>query len=208
MVRLKSTDVAALVIDEARTPWQRQPGEGSRAFEAFALYRDLTAGERSGRLVAQELGKSATIVFRWSVRWSWRERVEAWDDHCDRETQRTVVSARLEAARRQAHAARAIQDFAWQRLKASRLVGVSGPHLVRVWELAARVEREALRLVESPPAEPPEAVEAVEVTANPAQSLLDFVHAHPEAHARVVKHLYALDRILKGDDADDAASEG
>lgn len=59
-------------------PFDRQPGEGSRAWEAFQTYRD-SGPERSVRGVARKLNKSSTIIGRWSGRWSWVERVKAWE---------------------------------------------------------------------------------------------------------------------------------
>lgn len=62
--------------------WERQEGETDKAYEAFALYRDMGAS-RSVRDVAQKLGKSATLISRWSSANNWVERVSAWDDQED-----------------------------------------------------------------------------------------------------------------------------
>jgi hypothetical protein len=56
--------------------------ETDPAFEAFATYRDL-GPDRSLKAVAQELGKSASLISRWSVRHSWGSRVRAWDVRLD-----------------------------------------------------------------------------------------------------------------------------
>ena len=63
-----------------RQPWERRKGESRKAYDAFCCYRDLDA-TRSGAIVAKALGKSETLIERWSARWGWVERAHAWDDH-------------------------------------------------------------------------------------------------------------------------------
>lgn len=58
--------------------WDRQPGEGVKAFEAFNTYL-LMGTERSLSKVAQELHKSRTLMAKWSGLWNWVERAAAWD---------------------------------------------------------------------------------------------------------------------------------
>lgn len=60
-------------------PWERQPKETAKAFEAFFLYLHMGA-ERGIRAVAQKLGKSVTLISRWSSDWDWVERTRAWDN--------------------------------------------------------------------------------------------------------------------------------
>jgi hypothetical protein len=64
-------------------PWERQPGEGDQAFQAFATYRDM-GPDRSTRAVAQKLSKSASLIGRWSTQHRWVIRVEAWERENDR----------------------------------------------------------------------------------------------------------------------------
>src|SRR5690606_17803428 len=99
--------------------WERQGGETDKAYEAFALYRDMGVN-RSVRDVAQQLGKSAALIARWSSKKNWVERVSAWDDHederrrernlrrqkqvednawVDYETMRRVIAKRVETLR-------------------------------------------------------------------------------------------------------------
>lgn len=71
-------------------PWERQPGETAKAFEAFALYRDMGA-TRSVRNVAQVLHKSSTQIGRWSSAFNWPERATAWDAEQDRRAREKQV---------------------------------------------------------------------------------------------------------------------
>ena len=73
-------------------PWEQQDGEGTRAFEAFQTYRDMGA-ERSLVKVARKLGKSSTIVERWSRLWDWVNRVREYDREMDRQAHEQAVKS-------------------------------------------------------------------------------------------------------------------
>ena len=59
-------------------PWERQEGESAKAFEAFTIYAGLGA-DRSLRAVAQQLGKSKTLMDRWSSTYGWVARAAEYD---------------------------------------------------------------------------------------------------------------------------------
>lgn len=60
-------------------PWERQPKESAKAFEAFEIYCQMGT-ERSIQKVAQKLTKSTTLLKRWSSQWDWQERCRAYDN--------------------------------------------------------------------------------------------------------------------------------
>ena len=80
--------------------WEQLANESPDAYEAFALYRDMAyrtvnakgdtvftdyvASKRSVRTVVQELDKSLTQISRWSAKYRWVERAQAYDKHIDR----------------------------------------------------------------------------------------------------------------------------
>lgn len=64
-------------------PWERQEGEGPERWEAFLRYRELGLG-RSLVQVAQNLGKSNTLLHVWSSEGGWVARAEAYDREQDR----------------------------------------------------------------------------------------------------------------------------
>lgn len=66
--------------------YEQMAGESSKAFEAFALYRDM-GSQRSMRQVEQRLNKSLTLLAKWSKKWNWQERIRAYDADLDRKTQ-------------------------------------------------------------------------------------------------------------------------
>lgn len=59
-------------------PWDRQPGETSKAYEAFQVYLDQGSA-RSTRSVGEALGKSDALMHRWSSKYGWPDRARAWD---------------------------------------------------------------------------------------------------------------------------------
>ncbi len=62
--------------------WERQPKESPQAFEAFQAYIQVKDEGTGGiREVARRLGKSATIIGRWSDRNRWQERYRAYQNH-------------------------------------------------------------------------------------------------------------------------------
>ena len=69
-----------------RKPWERQPGETSKAFQAFQVYLMLpTVGDiderRSLKNTAERLNlKSMTGVADWSAKYNWVARAQAYDD--------------------------------------------------------------------------------------------------------------------------------
>lgn len=127
-------------LAEDRELWERQPNESQPAFEAFAKYRDQVS-KRSIRRVAQELGKSATLMTRWSIEWQWVDRVKAYDAELDRKAR----DIRLEEIKRMnethAKAATALITKALQRLKDMPLDEMRPSDVVNFIEKAAKLER-------------------------------------------------------------------
>jgi hypothetical protein len=57
--------------------FEQQPKESAKAFAAFKLYLEMGPA-RSLEAVRVKLGKSARLIQRWSSRWRWGERVQAY----------------------------------------------------------------------------------------------------------------------------------
>ena len=64
-------------------PWERQEDETPKQFEAFRVYRDM-GEDRTLAKVGKELGKSTTLMERWSSKNNWVDRCVAWDNEQDR----------------------------------------------------------------------------------------------------------------------------
>lgn len=64
-------------------PETKRTDESPEAFEAFATYRDMGVG-RSTAAVGRELGKSKTVMDRWSSKYAWVARAHSYDLEVDR----------------------------------------------------------------------------------------------------------------------------
>lgn len=127
----------------AVAPWERQLDESARAFAAFAAYRDQPRDRRNQRAVAQALGKSATIIHRWSARHGWVERVAAWDAEQDRVARAAQLRVIQEMHERHARLAMAVQQKAAEALR-DMPAGELAPRDVARWlDVAVRIERTA-----------------------------------------------------------------
>lgn len=126
-----------------RHPWDRLPGETSKAYAAFRTWRDLGVRRALGSIP----GTSLAMARRWSTAHCWAARAVAWDD----ETARLEDLDRLEALRsmhsNHARAARAVQQFALAALARLDIESASPADVARLLELGARLER--LTLTES-----------------------------------------------------------
>jgi hypothetical protein len=84
-------------LDEIQ-PWDCQPGETAKAYQAFVTYRDIGPA-RSVRKVAESLGKSETLISGWSSKHHWVSRTAAWDSMPSRVMQEAYeeMAARIAA---------------------------------------------------------------------------------------------------------------
>jgi hypothetical protein len=60
--------------------FEQQERESNKAFAAFKIYLEL-GPERSLSAVAEKLGKSKTLIERWSGKYDWPARVQAYAAH-------------------------------------------------------------------------------------------------------------------------------
>ena len=104
----------------ADRPWERQNGEGEKAFAAFVIYRDM-GRERTVTAVAKQLSKSRQLVERWKERWNWQERVRAYDNELEKEAKAAAVKATREMAERHIRIAMQLQKKALEALQNSLL---------------------------------------------------------------------------------------
>jgi hypothetical protein len=129
--------------------WERQPDESAKAFDAFAAYRDQGA-RRSIRTVAHTVGKSATLIARWSKRHDWQVRVATFDSRVD-DVKVAVQIAEIEddareMARRHINQAKLIQQRALEILRIDptrrgETLKLSTIDAMRGLEIAQRLER-------------------------------------------------------------------
>lgn len=97
-------------------PWDQQPNESAKAFERFALYRDMGAG-RSLRKLAKDLELNASTLAEISIKHSWQERIAAFDAYIDKASQHNQVAQVKAMKRRQIALALRAQKVAEKGLK-------------------------------------------------------------------------------------------
>lgn len=132
--------------DDAKS-WERRTGETTQAFSAFAKYRGMGHG-RSLAKVAQELGKSKTIVERWSRQWDWVNRVADHDHDEDRRLRDHELQVLQRMKERHLGFAQVIQQIAshpitelQKRVKAGKDPGLTAMEAVKLLETGMKLER-------------------------------------------------------------------
>jgi hypothetical protein len=85
-------------------PGDRQPKETTVAFEAFRTYLEM-GPQRSTAKVARALGKSKTLMDRWSARWSWQRRVRDYEAQATATADAAHLDAVARRSKRQAEIA-------------------------------------------------------------------------------------------------------
>jgi hypothetical protein len=144
-------------LSDSKKPWLRQScvdaggvvrWESAKAHAAFNKYCEL-GDSRGVRAVATALGKSRTLIERWSRRWSWQERVKAYDDVLREAELAGAIRARRDMATRQSRTALLGQNIAIQALAAiqTRLQAKGNQRpltpyeAVRLFEACSKIER-------------------------------------------------------------------
>jgi hypothetical protein len=123
-------------LDYTRPIWKRQDGETEAAYASFKAYRDM---ER--RRV-----RDAPNGNHYSARWSWKERVEAWDKHMAENEANELVRYRIAMGDRHRALGRKALEKAemWlDSLTEDRISRMSANGIVQMMDVAARIEREA-----------------------------------------------------------------
>lgn len=120
-------------------PWERQVGESGKAFEAFAIYRDMS--NRSCRKVAEQLGKSNGLIERWSRNHDWQKRVAAWDAEQDRIARQSQIDEIKKMRRRHADLASAMLVKAARALQRIPEDEIKAGDVSRMVDTAAKLER-------------------------------------------------------------------
>lgn len=131
-------------MTQERQAWERLPDETPPAWAAFTAY--LTAGTgRSVTGVGGELHKSRTLIGRWSSRHQWVRRSSAFDAHVASEYRAEIVDAQRSIAHRHLAVSQAALTKVARAVDGIDAGTLTVAELVRLWEIAARTEREALQ---------------------------------------------------------------
>lgn len=120
--------------------WERQENETAKPFEAFCIYRDLGPG-RSLSQVAKSLGKSDTLMSRWSSEYDWVKRAAAWDEEQDRIARKAQVEEIVKMRKRHAKLACDMLAKAAAALEVLPQSEIKAADLSRMVDVASKLER-------------------------------------------------------------------
>jgi hypothetical protein len=120
--------------------WEQQSREGTKAFEAFAVYRDAGA-DRSIREVARQLRRDDATLFGWSSAYRWVDRARQFDAHNDRQKTRTEAREREAMRVRQIRSAQRIQATALEALQELEADMLTTGDVLRYLEVGIKLER-------------------------------------------------------------------
>jgi hypothetical protein len=130
-------------IRDSRGRWERQHTESTKAFAAFTLYRDMGL-DRSLMKVAEQLGKSGTLMSRWSSQWEWVRRTAEYEDHVERQKRIRAERSLGDAKERHARIAQQLQSKLVERLISLDAADIPIPVLAQMLRVATDVELRAL----------------------------------------------------------------
>ena len=141
---INAADFDALDDTVEVEPWDRQPGESTKFYGAFRIFRDLPPTQRRLATVGEQSHISERRCRSLAVEWNWRERADAWDDACH-----VVEDAERLEAIRQMHsthrrAGRAAMVKALQALQYLAPDNLTPANIARLMELGAKLERSTL----------------------------------------------------------------
>lgn len=123
-------------------PWERQDGESAKAYQAFCKYLDM-GEKRSIRAVAQQLGKSATLMARWSSTWHWPDRVAEYEADLRRQTYKKAQNDAEKMAKRHINIALKMQEKALAALNATKPEYIQVRDMITLLREATKLERDS-----------------------------------------------------------------
>lgn len=124
--------------------WEQQPKESNKAFEAFVLYCEIgkePGKKRSLAKVGQKLGKSTTLIERWSSLWNWQQRVRDYDNELKRQELNAKKKAYQDMQKRQVGMAIQLQKKAFEALQKLPVDKMTAKDIKEFMKLGAALER-------------------------------------------------------------------
>jgi RecG-like helicase len=92
-------------------PWERQPEETDKSWNAFVIYRDMPLETRTVRATMKSLGKHESKGMEWQSKYLWTARARAWDAEVDRINRLAQVKAVEKMRERQIKQALKMQEI-------------------------------------------------------------------------------------------------
>ena len=134
--------------EEEKHAWDRLPGESSKAYHHFCIYRDMAAN-RSLRQMAGIPGCTSVRrqLNRWSSRRRWVERCQQYDDYLEYQLRVLQEKERREMSKRHAKIAMLGQSILVKGMEELLAKVQNGEHnlapaeLARLMDVSVKVER-------------------------------------------------------------------
>lgn len=184
-------------------PWERQPGESAHKHGQFVTYRDV-GRTRTLTEAAQRLTLTYGHVRNLAAQYRWRERVEAYDRHLDRQYEAMWLQERRKAAETDAKILGAAIGKLAQRLTTLNPAELSAGDFIRLMDVAMRHRRVLF-------GDPTETIAVAAEGTNPlAQQFADFARMSPEQRRARLGELAASvnQRIKAVEGGDDETDDG
>lgn len=137
-----------------KQPWDRLEVESSRAFEAFAIYRDLGTGRSilsAWKLYIKQDKNTAGYFSKWAADYEWVKRAAAYDDYIEAEARkkldRDAIKRKAKMLERHANTGRALQAFGLQHVQTNKQP-VNSSDAIRAIRVGVDIERKSEGLPE------------------------------------------------------------
>jgi len=119
-------------------------GESSKDYAVFRVYRDLPPTQRTVVRAATEAGISRRSAYDLCKRWSWVDRVDAWDDECHQTEDRERLEQIRQMHKVHRSAGRLAVGKAMQALNQLQPSEMNPSQIARLLSLGAKLERDTL----------------------------------------------------------------
>jgi hypothetical protein len=182
-------------LDAERDPWERQPGESALAYGQYCMYRDM-GRTRTLAQAAELLTRSHPYLRAVAAAGHWADRAAAWDREQDRIYTEQLTQRRRDMAERHAKIATGFLGKVVTRLTSLDPGELTAADLVRMTDLAAKLERAAF-------GEPTSTVAVVGPTGQPLEVADLAGMSAQQREARLVELRDELSRRLAAMGADD-----
>jgi hypothetical protein len=133
--------------------YEQQAGETTKAYDAFCVYRDMGC-DRSFAKASKKIGKVASLLARWSVKYHWTERCAAYDTYMELQNRKLLEKARLDMTDRHIKLGTALQTIgvakltewqrqisAWQANPSLPLPDISPGDIAKLLDMGVKIER-------------------------------------------------------------------
>ena len=130
--------------------WDKREDESAKAYEWFCRYRDMGPGrshEKLNQKYSESISKKS-LTLRWSSKYAWVERAEAYDAHLEAIKRETHEDRVRKTAEEHIDVADKIMELALCKLALLEGMEVKPNEVKGLIELAVKIKRDALGIAE------------------------------------------------------------